>query len=85
VSSREVRKFVYHAIRHGVDITKPPHAAHYAVWLDGQRVGTIPYSPSDSRWRQNAIAEIRRGTGVDLRTTRRARKLARDAQPAPPA
>jgi hypothetical protein len=82
MTAREMRKLVYHAVCKGVDIRLPDGGRHYAVYKDGRRVGSLPYSPSDVRWRQNAIAEIRRATGVDLRTQqRRTRKLAPDAQP----
>lgn len=79
-AASEVRKFVYQAIRHGVDVRHRDGNGHYPVYHDGIRVGTIPYSPSDSRWKRQAIVMIRRTTGVDLRTT--TRKPKRHAEPA---
>lgn len=40
---------------------------HYGLWIGDQRVGTLPYTPSDWRWRQNTIRDIRLTTGIDLR------------------
>jgi hypothetical protein len=66
-ASNEVRKFVKKARDAGVDIRPPDGAGHWAVWHKGRRVSSIPCSPSDFRWKLNAIADIWRYTGVDLK------------------
>jgi len=66
-TSNEVRKFVKQARKAGVDIRQPDGAGHWSVWHKGHRVGSIPVSPSDFRWRKNAVADIRRYTEIDLR------------------
>lgn len=47
--------------------------SHYGLWMGDKRVGTLPYTPSDWRWRQNAIRDIRLTTGIDLRRNHRRR------------
>lgn len=33
---------------------------HYNVKFNGKRIATIPGSPSDRRWRKNALSDINR-------------------------
>jgi len=43
---------------------------HVTVLYRGRRVVTLPKTPSDSRWRANAIKHLRQG-GVPTQTLRR--------------
>ena len=72
----EVDAFIRKARKAGVDITGPDGAGHWALLHEGHRFGTIAASPSDHRWLKNAIADIRRITGIDLRPEHRQRRPA---------
>jgi hypothetical protein len=65
-NSGEVKKFIRRVKDAGIEVGLDG-AGHYSLWLEGKRVGSIPYSPSDWRWRRNAIRDIRASTGIDLR------------------
>lgn len=76
-TSSEVRQFVKRARAEGVDIRFYDGAGHWAVYHRNHRIGTIPASPSDFRWRRNAIADIYRATGIDLKPEHRRHKTSK--------
>ena len=76
-NSSEVRQFVKKARAEGVDIRHFDGAGHWAVFHEGRRIGTIPNSPSDFRWRRNAISDIYRATGIDLKPEHRKHKTSK--------
>lgn len=64
----EVNKFVRQARKAGVDIRRRKGTCHWSVYHDGHRCTTLASSPSDHRWLKNAVADIQRYTGINLRT-----------------
>jgi hypothetical protein len=72
----DVRQFIRRARKAGVVITGPDGSGHWAVIHEGHRCSTIAGSPSDHRWLKNAVADIRRFTGIDLRPEHQKRKPA---------
>ena len=59
--NKEVRELVADLIRQGWDV-KPTKSGHFRAYSpDGKTIVTLPGTPSDHRWRQNAIRDLRRG------------------------
>lgn len=73
--SSEVAKFVRKAKRAGVDIRSFDGNGHWAIYHQGVRFGTLAASPSDYRWLKNAMADIKRHTGIDLRPEHQRKSL----------
>jgi hypothetical protein len=64
--NKDVRKLSKRMKRAGMTVS-PSRGNHYNVYLEGEKIATMPTSPSDRRWEKNLISDIRRATGVDLR------------------
>ncbi len=57
----DVRQLVRKLKKQGYQVIHTPRGSHWEVRTQrGERIATFPSSPGDNRWRDNAIADIRR-------------------------
>jgi predicted RNA binding protein YcfA (HicA-like mRNA interferase family) len=60
MSSKEVSDLIKEIRRQGFTAEQGKKNPHWVVKKDEQRVTTIASTPSDSRWKANTIAALRR-------------------------
>lgn len=66
--ANEVRELVAEAVRQGWRLVNT--GSHYKLFApDGIAKATIPHTPSDHRWRDNAVRDLRKGGFVDPKAT----------------
>lgn len=82
---KDVKQFIQRVKAVGVEV-KPQANGHWRMLYQGSFVGTLPATPGDGRWRENAITAMRL-LGVDLielEKTRRTKKKDAGGQSPPP-